>query len=85
MVWDYVEGRRLCSGKAAAGKESVVKWKMRDKDPTRGGWDVEIKHWLDILDAKERLTMTGAAGHHALQVALAAYSSSETGRRVRIR
>ena len=85
LICDYVKGLQLCSGKASAGKDSVVKWTMLDKDPTRGGWDVEIKHWLDILDAKERLTMSGAAGRHALQVALAAYSSSETGRRVRIR
>ncbi len=85
LICDYVKGLQFCGGKASAGKDSVIEWKMLDKDPTKGGWDVEIKHWLDILDGEETLTMSGAAGRHALQVALAAYSSSETGRRVRIR
>ena len=62
-----------------------MQWSTLDKHPAKGGWDVEIKHWLDILDLKEKLTMSGAAGRHALEVALAAYRSSATGRRVRIR
>ena len=85
LICDYLKGLQLCRGKASAGKDSVVEWTMLDKYPAKGGWEVEIKHWLDVLDGDEKLTMSGAAGRHALQVALAAYSSSETGRRVRIR
>ena len=84
LICDYIKGLQLCRGKASAGKDSVVEWRTLDKDPTKGGWDVEIKHWLDILDGKEKLTMSGAAGSHALEVALAAYTSSASGRRVRI-
>lgn len=85
LICDYIKGLQLCVGKASAGKDSVAEWSTLDKYPTKGGWDVEIKHWLDILDGKEKLTMSGAAGRHALEVALAAYRSSATGRRVRIR
>jgi predicted dehydrogenase len=59
-----------------------MKWTLLDPKPTRGGWDVEIGHWLDVLDGAAPLTMNGQAGRDALAVALAAYKSSETGRRV---
>lgn len=84
LICDYLKGLQLCTGKASAGKDSVVRWRTLDKAPTKGGWEIEIKHWLDILDGKEKLTMTGAAGRRALEVALAAYRSSAKGRRVEL-
>jgi len=85
LICDYVRGLQLCTGNASAGQDGSVKWKMIDKNPTRGGWDGEIKYWLDVIDGKEKLTMSGKAGRDALAVALSAYKSSETGRRIDLR
>jgi len=84
LICDYAKGLQLCEGTASAGKDGSVKWKTLDKAPTRGGWDIEIKHWLDIIDGKEKLTMSGLAGRNALEVALAAYASSKDGKTVRL-
>lgn len=82
LICDYIKGLQLCEGKASAGKDGSVNWKLLDKNPARGGWDVEIKHWLDIIEGKEKLTMTGQAGRNALEVALAAYKSSDSGKKI---
>ena len=82
LICDYIKGLQLCEGKASAGKDGSVKWKLLDKNPTKGGWDVEIKHWLDVVDGESKLTMDGRAGRNALEVALAAYKSSSSGKKV---
>ncbi len=82
LICDYLRGLYLCGGKASAGTDSVADWKTLDKDPMRGGWSVEIDHWLDVLQGNKRLTMTGKSGRQSLEVALAAYESSRTGKRV---
>jgi predicted dehydrogenase len=84
LICDYINGLKLCGGKASAGSDSVTKWKMLDKDPTQGGWATEMGYWLDVIEGKEKLTMDGKAGRAALEVALAAYKSSKAGRRVAI-
>lgn len=85
LICDYIKGLQLCEGNASAGKDGSVKWSMIDKKPTRGGWDVEIKHWLDVIEGKEKQTMTGPVGRNALEVALAAYKSSDTGKLVTLK
>ncbi|MCP4645241.1 MAG: Gfo/Idh/MocA family oxidoreductase, partial [bacterium] len=80
LICDYINGLKLCGGTASAGKDSVSEWTMLDKKPTRGGWDTEIGHWLDIVAGKERLEMDGKAGRAALEVALTAYQSSNKGK-----
>jgi predicted dehydrogenase len=82
LICDYAKGLSLCTGKSSAGRDSTMSWKTVDAKPTRGGWDVEIGHWLDVLEGKRPLTMTGKAGRNALAVALAGYESSRTGKRV---
>jgi UDP-N-acetylglucosamine 3-dehydrogenase len=82
LICDYGKGLSLCTGTSSAGRDSTMAWKLIDDKPTRGGWDVEIGHWLDVLDGKARLTMDGRAGRNALAVALAAYESSRTGKRI---
>jgi UDP-N-acetylglucosamine 3-dehydrogenase len=84
LICDYIKGLQLCEGNASAGGDGTVNWKMLDKNPTKGGWDVEIKHWLDVIDGKEKLTMSGITGRNALEVALAAYESSDSGKKVTI-
>ncbi|MCH7959581.1 MAG: Gfo/Idh/MocA family oxidoreductase [Candidatus Hydrogenedentes bacterium] len=83
IICDYANGLRMLNGKGLATRPP--KWKVLDADPTVGGWDVEIQHWLDVVSGKTRSTMTGQVGKDALKVALAAYTSSKTGRRVRLR
>jgi predicted dehydrogenase len=85
LICDYTKGLQLCRGKASAGKDSSRTWKTLDKTPTRGGWDIEIKHWLDIIDGKQKLTMNGQAGRNALQIALAAYESSNTNKKITLK
>jgi predicted dehydrogenase len=85
IICDYAKGLSLCTGISSAGRDSSMHWKLIDPKPTRGGWDIEIKHWLDVLDGKAVHTLTGQAGRDALEVALAAYRSSATGRRIALR
>ena len=84
IICDYPKGLSLCTGKSSAGRDSTMQWKLLDPKPTRGGWDTEVEHWLDVIDGKAPHTLTGQAGRDALEVALAAYKSSETGRRITI-
>ena len=82
LICDYLKGLALCGGKASAGRDSTAEWTTLDPTPTKGGWDTEIGHWVDIVEGKAKLEMDGKAGRAALEVALAAYESSRTGRRV---
>jgi predicted dehydrogenase len=84
IICDYIKGLQLCEGKASAGSDSFSEWSVLDKKPASGGWPIEIPYWLDVIEGKERLTMTGKAGRDALAVALSAYQSSDTGRRIAI-
>jgi len=84
LICDYLRELQLCSGKASAGTDSVTHWETIEKAPAAGGWAVEIDHWMNVVMGKERLTMNAAAGRDALEVALAAYKSSKTGRRIAI-
>jgi predicted dehydrogenase len=82
LICDYERGLQLCRGEASAGNDGVTEWKMLDRGPAAGGWEIEIDHWMDVVIGKERLTMTGRAGRAALEVAFAAYRSSNSGKRV---
>ncbi|MCC6697548.1 MAG: Gfo/Idh/MocA family oxidoreductase [Candidatus Hydrogenedentes bacterium] len=82
LICDYLHSLRLCQGKASAGTDSSDVWTILDANPATGGWSVEIDRWIDVVLGKEKLTMTGLAGRNALEVALAAYRSSKTGKRI---
>lgn len=84
LICDYARGLGIIGGKASAGTDSTREWKTIERNPTQGGWSVEIPHWLDVVRGEQKLTMTGQAGRDALEVALAAYKSSATGKRVAI-
>lgn len=84
LICNYLASLQMVSGKASAGADGNVNWRTLDKAPTRGGWEVEIAHWADVLRGREQLAMDGRAGRGALAVALAAYRSSKSGRRIRI-
>jgi UDP-N-acetylglucosamine 3-dehydrogenase len=82
LVCDYHNGLKLCGGKASAGRDSVLEWRTIDDKPAAGGWDVEIDRWMAVVQGHEKLTMDGRAGRNALEVALAAYKASASGKRV---
>ncbi len=82
LINNYLTGLQLCAGKASAGTDDVTKWTMLDRKPATGGWPIEIDTWIDVIRGKTPLSMTGATGRAALEVALAAYESSRTGRRI---
>lgn len=84
IICDYWNGMKVCRGKASAGRDTVYEWETVEPEPIRGGWPAEIPYWLDVLDGKRKLEMDGRAGRAALEVALAAYKSSRTGRRIPI-
>ena len=84
LINNYLTGLQLCAGKASAGTDDVTKWTMIDRKPATGGWPIEIDAWIDVVRGNEKLTMTGATGRSALAVALAAYESSKTGKRVNL-
>lgn len=85
LINNYLTGLQLCAGKASAGTDDVTKWKTLDTKPATGGWPIEIGTWIDVVRGKEKLTMTGTTGRAALEVALAAYESSKTGRRIELK
>jgi predicted dehydrogenase len=82
LINHYLTGLKLCSGKASAGTDDVTKWTTLDRKPATGGWPVEIDTWIDVVRGKTPLTMSGKDGRAALEVALAAYQSSRTGKRI---
>lgn len=84
LICDYNRGLQLCRGRASAGKDSEIKWEMIEPKAGEGGWVDEIDHWIDVVRGKKKLEMDGAAGRAALEVALAAYKSSDTGRRINV-
>ena len=84
LICDYNRGLYLFGGKASAGTDSLSEWRNIERAPTQGGWSTEIGHWIDVVRGEEKLTMDGKAGRNAIEIALAAYKSSATGKRVAI-
>ncbi len=82
LICDYAKGLQLCGGLASPGTDSKLEWKMLEERPTQGGWEIEIPYWMDVVCGKEPLEMDAKAGKDALAVALAAYKSSKTGKKV---
>ena len=82
LICDYAKGLQQCGGVASAGKDSKLEWTMLDDHPTRGGWEIEIPYWMDVVTGKKPLEMDAQAGKDSLAVALAAYQSSKKGKRV---
>lgn len=84
LVCDYVRGLQMFGGKASAACKNTNDWRLLEKNPTEGGWASEVGHWMDVVTGAEKLAMDAKAGRDALEVALAAYKSSSTGKRVEI-
>ena len=84
IICDYVRGLQLCQGELSPSGEHTHNWQTLDKNPIKGGWPIEIPHWINVITGKERLTSNGKAGRAALEIALAAYKSSKLGKRIAV-
>lgn len=83
---DYAGQLVLTTGKITPDTKAKHRLKRRvvDSDPTSGGWRNEITEVVRAMKKGEDLGITIDEGGAALQVALAAYESSRTGRRVAV-
>lgn len=81
---DYASTLTLTTGKISpdAKKRPQLKTRVIDEQPTTGGWKTEIQDIIKAMRKGDDLGSGLAAGGSALAVALAAYESSKTGKRV---
>jgi UDP-N-acetylglucosamine 3-dehydrogenase len=84
LICDYFKGLQQVKGAMKASGGHAPEWETLEPEPTRGGWDIEIDHWIDVLQGRAKLEMDATAGREALAVALAAYESNKTGRRINL-
>lgn len=84
IVEDYHGALTLSSGTITADVRKVPKVRTRviDRDPTQGGWRIEIGEVIRAFRRGDDLGMGIDTGGAALAVALAAYESARTGRAV---
>jgi predicted dehydrogenase len=86
IVVDYSKGLQLTTGRItpdhAAG--SALRSRVVDKNPSRGGWAIEVGEVVRAIRRGDDLGMGIDAGGESLAVALAAYKSARTGRRVKV-
>lgn len=84
IICDYMRGLKLCEGELSPSGEHTHNWRTVEKKPIEGGWPIEILQFMDVVTGSKRLTSTGKAGRAALEIALAAYKSSNSGKRVAV-
>lgn len=82
LICDYLKGLYAVGGTESPSGKSNYDWRNINATPTEGGWRTEIDYWMDVVRGEEKLTMDGKAGREALRVALAAYESSKTAKRI---
>lgn len=86
ILIDHANGMTLTTGKVTPDTKAklVRKTKLLDPKPTTGGWPAEVPEFIRHLRAGSDRGHGIDAGGAALRIALAAYESSRTGRRVKI-
>lgn len=82
IVHNYTSALTITTGRCSPDMKTRPKMKTRelDKDPTHGGWSIEIAEVVKALRADSDRGMGIDAGGAAVAVALAAYESSRTGK-----
>ena len=84
MFVDYLKGLSVLRGRTLPDGSVKNSWRTIDKTPATGGWEVEIDYFLRHVRKGIQPEASLEAGIDALAVALAAYKSAKTGKRVRI-
>lgn len=85
MFIDYLQGLKVLKGRTTPDGKTKLAWRTADKNPTKGGWDVEVGEFLKSVRKGVQPAESLEAGISALAVALAAYRSAKEGRRVTIK
>jgi len=84
IIFDYLKGLSVLRGKTSPDGTVKTSWRVADKHPTQGGWEVEIDYFLRHVRKGIQPEASLEAGIQGLAVALAAYHSAQTGKRVKI-
>lgn len=84
IVEDYAGALTLTTSKITPDTSAAIRRKTRvvDRHPAVGGWPIEIREVVKAFRSGSDLGIGIDVGGAALAVALAAYESSRTGRRV---
>ncbi len=77
LVVDYTNTARIITGTTSPSGKQVVRSKTIEKNPTEGGWDIEIDHFVDAVRKNKQPDMDLEAGIDSLRVALGAYESAQ--------
>ncbi|HSW45040.1 MAG TPA: hypothetical protein VLM89_05670, partial [Phycisphaerae bacterium] len=86
IIEDYRGSLQVATGRFSPDARKRLDLPMRtvDRDPTAGGWRVEIGEVVKAFRRNDDLGMGIDVGGQALAVALAAYESSRTGKAVHV-
>lgn len=86
IVQDYAGSLTVATGRITPDTGARINLRRRvvDKHPTHGGWGIEVAECVKAFRRGDDLGSNIDAGGAALAVALAAYESSKTGKRVRV-
>ena len=86
IVENYAGALTVTTGRITPDTTAALnlRTKVVDKDPGHGGWDIEVAECVKAFRRRSNRGSGIDAGGAALAVALAAYESSKTGRRVRV-
>ncbi len=86
IVEDHAGALTVTTGRITPDTKARLRLRTKvvDKEPGHGGWDIEVPECVKAFRKGSDLGSGIDAGGAALAVALAAYESSKTGRRVRV-
>ncbi|MFH1743616.1 MAG: Gfo/Idh/MocA family oxidoreductase [bacterium] len=84
MFVDYSKGFSVLRGRTMPDGTVKSSWRTIDKKPATGGWAIEVDYFLRHVRKGIQPDASLEAGMDALAVALAAYKSAKTGKRVKI-
>lgn len=84
IVVDYLNTARLVRGETKPDGTRKETIKTLDRTPTKGGWDIEVAHFIKHVRRHRQPEESLQTGIDALAVALAAYQSSKQGRKIPI-
>jgi len=85
ILVDYRKGMTLTTGYANPSGKHKVREKKFSFRPTEGGWAIEMDHFVNCIrrDAKPKAGVI--EGAEAVKIAVAAYESAWTGKRIALR
>ncbi|RJP26023.1 MAG: gfo/Idh/MocA family oxidoreductase [Candidatus Omnitrophota bacterium] len=82
LVVDYSDSVQLVTGSTNPSGKRVIRKKVIEKNPTAGGWPIEIDHFVDAIRKNKQPEMGLQAGIDSLRVALGAYDSDKKGKTI---